>query len=571
MAEEAKGQQCALGSAWRSCRPLLLHAALFSAVINLLMLTGPLFMLQVYDRVLTSRSMPTLLALFLLVTFLFALLMGLDMVRGRVLLGAARQLRDRLDQQAFGAGFAGPAAAAGTGQALRELDAVERALSAPVAIAVMDLPWVPLFLLAIFALHPVLGGFALAGAAALVALSAAQGHRTAVAAQAAAAASVLAERTARELVGGHAVITPLGMRGAALARWSVAQSAARGAAGRLAADTAGFAAAGRAARLWLQSALLAAGAWLCIKGELTGGGMVAASVLFGRLLAPVEGLIAGWATAVRGLQARRWLEGFFARNPGLPVRLALPAPTGTLTLRNVSLRREGEEEPVLHQITLSVAAGRIVGLAGPSGSGKSTLLDVLSGVLTPQEGEVRLDGATPGQYASDGLGAALGYLPQEPLLFAATVAENIARLALTPDPAAVFEAARKAGAHDMILALPQGYDTRIGPGGRSLSGGQARRIAFARALFGGPAILVLDEPDGGQDGEAIEAITRAITGHRATGGAVVLASHRVRMLGLCDEILVLEHGRIIRAGAREVVLPALSGTGRPSVWQRGVA
>ncbi|HQY43507.1 MAG TPA: type I secretion system permease/ATPase [Paracoccaceae bacterium] len=572
MADDAKEQQSALADAWRSCRGPLIHAAVFSAVVNLLMLTGPLFMMQVYDRVLTSHSVPTLVALFVLVTFLFALLMGLDLVRGRVLVATAGGLRERLDERVFAAGFRGPATTVGTLQALRELDAVERALSSPVAVAVMDLPWVPLFLLAIFALHPLLGGFAVAGALALAGVSAAQGWRAALAGRGAAEAQFQAEMTAREFVGAEAQIVPLGMRGAALARWQVHQAAARSAAARLAYGMAGFGAAGRAARLYLQSALLAAGAWLSLGGELSGGGMVAASVLFGRMLAPVEGLIAGWPTAARAVQARRWLKGFFKSSRNGSDRLALPRPRGTLTLQDVTVCHEGEERPALSQISLSLAPGRIVGLAGPTGSGKSTLLAVMAGSLVPEAGEVRLDGATLGQYAPDMLGAALGYLPQEPRLFPATVAENIARLAQAPEAAAVIEAARKAGAHEMILALPQGYETRVGTGGRGLSGGQTRRIALARALFGRPALLLLDEPDCGQDGDANDAIMRAIIDHRAEGGSVVLASHRVRMLALCDEIAVLDGGHIRQSGPRERVLATLSGTHRPGPgWHRGVA
>jgi len=571
MRDDAKLQQSGGSSPWRRCRGPLLHAAVFSAAVNLLMLTGPIFMLQVYDRVLTSHSSATLAALLLIVTFLYIVLIGLDAVRARVLLGVGRLLRDGLDGRAFGAGLVTPGGSADMVRALRELDALQRALASPAAAAAMDLPWVPLFLLAIFGLHPALGWLALAGGCLLAGLSALQAQMTAAEAARSARASVRAEALAREFVGGQGVIAPLGMRAVARTRWQAAQDASLVALDRLAGRMSTFAALGRGARLYLQSVLLAAGAWLCLSGELTGGGMVAASVIFGRFLAPVEGVIAGWPQLARAWGAHRWLLS----GPGQQVlprpRLKLPTLTGRATLDEVTVRREGADRPALCGVSLSLRPGTITGLAGPSGSGKSTVLAVLAGLIPPDSGDMRHDGAAPSQYDPDALGAAMGFLPQEPLLFQATVAENIARLAARPDASAVIEAARRAGAHQLILDLPQGYDTLIGPAGRGLSGGQARRIALARALFGRPPILFLDEPDAGQDGATLAAIVRALVAHRAGGGMAVISSHHMRLLGLCDQVAVLREGQVLRIGAPGVVLSASGRDQVPLVLQHGVA
>jgi ATP-binding cassette subfamily C protein len=571
MVGDAKLQQSAFTLAWRGCRGAFVHAAVFSAVVNLLMLTGPLFMMQVYDRVLTSHSQETLVALFLLVTFLFCILMGLDGVRGRLLLGAGARLRAGLDDRAFRAGLSGACGSDGS-KALRELDALQRALSAPVAVAVMDLPWVPLFLVAIFALHPVLGWFAVAGGLALAALSALQGHLTAAGVRQAAICGANADRQAQDSFAGRAVIAALGMRGAATARWSAAQQAALAPLQTLAARTLAFGSAGRGLRLYLQSALLAVGAWLCLSDGLGGGAMVAASVIFGRALAPVEGVIAGWPLAVRAAQAHRWLKGFEGdRATAKEPVLALPTPRGTLVLRDVALHRAATAGAVVRGVSLATGPGRIVGIAGPSGAGKSTLLAAMAGLVPLTAGDLRLDGARLDQYQPDQLGMALGYLPQEPALLGATVAENIARLAVQPDPGAVIAAADRAGAHKMILTLPQGYDTPLGPMGSGLSGGQARRIALARALFGQPALLLLDEPDAGLDGDTLASLIRVITRHAAGGGAVVLASHRFQMLGICDDLLVLNPAHPPRFGLREKLLSSLMQTHPATAQQRSVA
>lgn len=571
MADDAKLQQSELQNPWRRCRGPLLHAAVFSGAVNLLMLTGPLFMMQVYDRVLTSHSSATLVALLLVVTFLYLVLVGLDAVRGRVLLGVGRLARDGLDDRAFAVGLAVPGRQADALRALRELDALQHALAAPVAAAIMDLPWVPLFLLAIFALHPVLGWLALGGGLSLAVLSVLQGRLTAADARNSATAAMRAESLAREFIAGQGVIAPLGMAGAARSRWLAAQALSLAARDRLAGGASLFAAAGRGARLYLQSALLAAGAWLCLEGELTGGGMVAASVIFGRFLAPVEGVIAGWPVIARGWAARRWIAGHPDLQPPPPPRLALPALSGAALLANVTVRRAGADRAALSDVSLAIRPGTITGLAGPSGSGKSTLLAVLAGLEAPVGGEVRLDGALPAQFDPDTLGAPIGFLPQEPHLFDATVAGNIARLSAAPDASAVIGAARRAGAHEMILDLPQGYNTWIGPAGRGLSGGQSRRIALARALFGRPALLLLDEPDAGQDAAGLAAIARAVLQHRAGGGSVVLASHRLRLLRLCDQVAVLEGGGLLRSGSPGVVLPAAGSDPAPLVLQRGAA
>lgn len=566
--DDTKLQQ---SGALRMPRGPLFHAMLFSAVVNLLMLTGPLFMMQVYDRVLTSHSTATLVALLLIVTFLYAVLVGLDAIRARVLLGIGRVMRGNLDRRALAAGLDRGAKPGDAIRSLRELDALDRALAAPAAVAVMDLPWAPVFLAAIFALHPLLGWLAVCGGAALAALSALQARLCASDSRRSASDMAGADALARAFLAGQATITPLGMKGAAVARWSAAQAGALAGLHRLAARSAAFAALARGGRLYLQSILLAAGAWLCLRGELTGGGMVAASVIFGRFLAPVEGVIAGWQTLLRAWRARLWLADQLAALAPLARRLDLPPPTGALTLAGVAARRGSDGRAALSDISLTVRPGMILGLAGPSGAGKSTLLGVVAGLVSPDRGEVRFDGAALAQFDPDQLGRAIGYFPQEPAFFPATVAENIARLEAAPDADAVIAAARRAGAHEMILTLPQGYDTPIGPQGRDLSVGQARRIALARAFHGQPALLVLDEPDAGQDAEGLAALARTLVAHRAAGGAVLLASHRVRLLRLCDQVAVLEGGRLVRCGPPSNVLGAPPRDGVLTTFDRGAA
>ena len=543
-------------------RGLLASAAVFSGFVNLLMLTGPLFMVQVYDRVLASRSVETLAALFLLVVFLFAIMSILDIARGRIMTRCAARLQTGLDRRVFSAALARSAVDpmdGVAGAALRDLEAMQKALSAPVVLAAMDLPWAPLFLSAIFLFHPLMGWLAILGGAILILASWLQQRLTLAAASKSMAAASRAEHCADQCRQESEVIRALGMQQAALARWQKARGAAM-VAGVAAADVSGAVNAfTRAFRLFLQSAMLALGAWLTLKGQLSGGAMMASSVLLGRALAPLEGLIGGWPLAQRALQGHRRLAAFLTEVEPEGPRTALPEPRAALEVQDLSIAPPGSERATLWLLSFHLRPGQVLGVVGPSGAGKSTLVKALAGVWPPSAGTIRLDGAGLGQYAPECLGAALGYLPQRVTLFEGTIATNIARLSAAPDAERVLRAAKLAGAHDMITAFAKGYDTLVSPAGPGcLSGGQIQRIGLARALFGDPALLILDEPDASLDGEGVHALATAIRNHKAGGGAVLLTAHRQTLLRECDFLLALEGGTRRAFGPRDQVLAALS-------------
>jgi ATP-binding cassette subfamily C protein len=540
-----------------AARGLLGPVLAFSALVNLLMLTGPLFMLQVYERVLPSRSAASLYALFGLVGFLYAAMVVLDHARARLVarLGArlARQLEgpvfeaaQRLQQRRPG----DPLARAAPG----DLDTLQRWLASPVFLALFDAPWVPAYMALIFLFHPLLGWLAVAGAAALLGLAVL--NQVVVRGRLAAAAdhARAAERLGEALGAEAGTLAALGMERAAFARWAALRGQALVATIDGSDRAAFFAAASRGLRLFLQSAMLAAGAWLVLAGQLGPGAMIAASIILGRALAPVEQAVGQWGSvqAARlgwhrlGLLLAGWREA--------PARLALPRPAGMLSAQDLVVMPPGERRASLREVSLQVAPGQCLGVIGPSGAGKSTLARALVGAWPLAAGAVRLDGLALEAWDPEVLGAAIGYLPQRVVLFDGTVADNIARLQPGADPQAVIEAARAAGAHEMILSLPRGYDTPVTGGGSVLSGGQVQRIGLARALYGAPAVVVLDEPDAHLDGAGMAALGAALRALKARGAAVVVVAHRAAALAACDEVLALDGGRVVAQGPRERVL-----------------
>jgi len=537
-------------------RGLLAAVVAFSAFVNILMMTGSIFMLQVYDRVLASRSIETLAALSLVAVFLYLVLGLLDQARARVMVRAAAQVQAQLDRRVFSATLAGSGSASAA-LALRDLEALQRALASPGLLALMDVPWVPLFLGLIFLFHPLMGWLALAGGGVLIAASALQQHLTRDAATRAFAAQHSAERSAEQFRNAAEELRALGMQDRACERWQSARSEAMRQ-GIAAADAGtGINAFSRTFRLFLQSAMLALGAVLTLRGYLSGGAMVSSSVLLGRALAPIEGLIAGWPLLARALAGRRRLAGFLADVPPARPRLVLPHPVGRIAATGLSIAPPGSDRPVLRIPSLTITQGQIVGVVGPSGAGKSTLLRALCGAWAPLAGEIRLDGAMLAQYDPAILGAAIGYVPQRVGLFQGTIGENIARLAARPDPATVIRAARASGSHDMILSLPDGYDTRIDAHHTPLSGGQVQRIGLARAMFGDPPLWLLDEPDANLDAEGTLALGAAVRAHKARGGTAVLTAHRQTLLHDCDIILALDRGTVRALGPRADIWPNL--------------
>lgn len=536
---------------------LFLFVGIFSAAVNLLMLTGPLFMLQVYDRVLASRSVETLTALFILVVFLFTLMGVIDVARNRIMSRVAARFQERMEPRVFAAALQDGAASgsdAVTQGSLRDLEAVQRMIASPVMMAFFDIPWAPVFLAAVFMFHPLLGVVALGGMMILVGATLLNQWLGRVPLQAGSIAGQRADRMADLYRQEGEIVESLGMRGAAFHRWQEARDAATEAT-MLGSDRAtGFTVFSRTFRLFLQSAMLAVGAWLVLQHEVTPGAMIASSILMGRALAPIEQIVGGWPMFQRARDGWDHLSGLLSRRPPVVGRTPLPRPEARIEAVQVSVVPPGQGAPVLRGVGFGLAPGQALGVIGPSGSGKSTLARALIGAWPIATGSIRLGGATLDQYEPDVLGSLIGYLPQQVTLFDGTIAENIARLSPAPDPQRVVAAARAAAAHQMILDLPQGYDTQITQTGGRLSGGQIQRIGLARALYADPVLFVLDEPNSNLDNEGSEALNVAIRTIKARGGAVIIMAHRPAAITECELLLVLDHGMRRAFGPRDEVL-----------------
>ena len=538
----------------RRNRGLIWAVFLFSLFTNALMLTGPLYMLQVYDRVLGSRSEETLLALSLLVAFLFLMMGLLDYARGRVASRIGARFQDGLDERVFRATLA---RAGRTGQpqtGLSDLEAIQRLLSSPVFLAIFDLPWTPLFLLAVFVFHPWLGWLALGGGAVLILITLINQSRSAEPLRDATRAAMLADRAASRLQSEAELVQSLGMQTRALDRWRALRSAALGD-GIAAADrVGGYTTLTKTLRLFLQSAMLGLGAYLVLQGELTAGAMIAGSILMGRALAPIELAIGQWQVVARARDGWQRLQALLSEERPEPARLPLPRPRALLEVNQLSVVPPGAAQATLRGVSFRVQPGQAVGVIGPSGAGKSTLAKALTGVWRPAGGQIRLDAATLDQYDPDTLGQLIGYLPQAVTLFDGTLAQNIARLEPSPDPEKVVNAARRAAADDLIRRQPQGYDTQMSAEGGRLSGGQIQRVGLARALYGNPVLLVLDEPNSNLDNEGTEALNRAIRDMKAAGNAVLIMAHRPAAIRECEMLLVLDGGGARLFGPRDEVL-----------------
>ena len=538
----------------RRNRGLIWAVFLFSLFTNALMLTGPLYMLQVYDRVLGSRSEETLLALSLLVAFLFLMMGLLDYARGRVASRIGARFQDGLDERVFRATLA---RAGRTGQpqtGLSDLESIQRLLSSPVFLAIFDLPWTPLFLLAVFVFHPWLGWLALGGGVVLILITLINQSRSAEPLRDATRAAMLADRAASRLQSEAELVQSLGMQTRALDRWRALRSAALGD-GIAAADrVGGYTTLTKTLRLFLQSAMLGLGAYLVLQGELTAGAMIAGSILMGRALAPIELAIGQWQVVARARDGWQRLQALLSEERPEPARLPLPRPRALLEVNQLSVVPPGATQATLRGVSFRVQPGQAVGVIGPSGAGKSTLAKALTGVWRPAGGQIRLDAATLDQYDPDTLGQLIGYLPQTVTLFDGTLAQNIARLEASPDPDMVVNAARRAAADDLIRRQPQGYDTQMSTEGGRLSGGQIQRVGLARALYGDPVLLVLDEPNSNLDNEGTEALNRAIRDMKAAGNAVLIMAHRPAAIRECEMLLVLDGGGARLFGPRDEVL-----------------
>ena len=553
-------------------RPLVAYAALFSVCINVLLLVPSLYMIQVFDRVIASRSSETLVVLTLAAAGAIAVMAALDALRARLLATGGAALDAMLGPRVLHGLLAGAARLGGAEyvHGMRDAATLRGFASGTGMLALFDAPWLPVYIAVIFLFHPLLGAVATAGAAALVGLAALNERLTRAPLDAQQAAARTAMRYADASLRNAHVVGALGMERAVSRRWAWLNDAAQREqvrAARLAANVGG---ASKLLRQGLQVAMLAAGAYLVIEQHVTGGVMMAATIILGRALAPVESLIASWRSLVEAQGAWRRLDALLASRASDRDATALPAPRGALCAERVYFSPGPGDKAILKGVSLELAPGESLSLIGPSASGKSTLARVLLGVWAPTSGTVRLDGADVASWPRRRLGPHLGYLPQDVELFSGTVAENIARFG-KPDPQAVVAAAHRANAHEMILQLPQGYDTEIGEGGTALSGGQRQRIGLARALYGRPRIVVLDEPNANLDAEGEAALMQAMNGLRREGVTLIAISHRPSVLAGVDKLLVLKDGAVAAFGPRDAVMGQVTpGSGAAAMPLRAV-
>ncbi|SIO19084.1 ATP-binding cassette, subfamily C, exporter for protease/lipase [Sulfurivirga caldicuralii] len=531
---------------------------IFSFFINLLMLTGPLYMLQVYDRVLASRNDMTLIALTILVVGLFLLMALLEFVRSRVLVRVGAAIEAKLNSRVFDAAFEATLRRGGANarQALSDLTQLRQFMTGNGPFAFFDAPWFPIYIAVIFVLHPWLGWFSIAAALILVALTIWNEVSTKKPLAEANRLANQATNFAHNNLSNAEVIEAMGMLDALRARWKhlhakhlVEQARASDKAGFITSLT-------KFVRLTSQSLILGLGAYLAIRNQITPGEMIVGSILMGRALAPLDQLIANWKGFTQARLAYHRLKKLLAQFPKKPEQMPLPAPKGLVKVENVVAVPPGGQVPILRGVNCGFAPGTITAIIGPSGSGKSTLARLLVGVWPSHGGKVRIDGADVAQWDKSELGPYLGYLPQDIELFDGTIAENIARFGEI-DPGKVVEAAQLAGVHEMILHFPKGYDTPIGPGGAALSGGQRQRIALARAIYGDARIIVLDEPNSNLDDAGERALLTALQHLKEQNRTVVVITHRTNILKVVDNILVIRDGVSQAFGPREQVLQAL--------------
>ncbi|MDE0406682.1 MAG: type I secretion system permease/ATPase [Alphaproteobacteria bacterium] len=550
-------------------RRLLMSVGFFSVFVNLLMLTGPLFMLQVYDRVLTSRSEATLVTLAGITAFLFLMMGILDYARGRVLARAGARLQAGLDSRVLRAILArsvSPAERARPATGLRDLEAMQRFASGSGPFAFFDAPWTPVFLAVLFMFHWLLGVLAVFSGCLLLALALINQARTGRLQQELGEAAAGSAHFVEQMRAGSETVQGLGMQEAVVTRSAALRDALLERT-LAASDRSGFFSVTiKTLRLFLQSMMLGLGAWLAIQGLVTFGVIIAASILLGRALAPIDQAVGQWPLLQRALAARRSLARLLEETPPDGSRTALPAPRAILDVQGLIVAAPGAQAPAVRGASFRLEPGRAAGIAGASAAGKSTLARALAGVYRPLGGSVRLDGAELEQYGP-ALGRHIGYLPQEVLLFDGTVAQNIARFSSDAQDEDIVDAAKRTGAHDMILKLPGGYDFQVAAGGAALSGGQRQRIALARAFYGSPVVVVMDEPDSNLDAEGTMALARALEGHKKRGGAAVVVAHRHGAFAQCDIVYVMEGGRPVPAttGRRKAPVRQLQAGARPLV------
>ncbi len=560
-----------LVAAIRKCRPALAAAFVLSLFINASMLVSPLYSMQVYDRVLTSRNAGTLILLTLIVVAFLALYGLLEYARSGVLVRTALFFETALRRPLFDTMLKAelsPRNRPGQ-QVIRDAELLRESIAGGTATIFFDLPWIPVYIILCFVLHPVLGIIALTGAAALVTIAVITDLVTKANVQETTKLSAEAHGLAAAALRNGEAVRGLGMGDIVLDRWCGVQSAAQAAAAAAHEKGATMQAVTKFVRVAVQTALLCAGALLAIEGMISPGAMLASSVVMGRALAPVEQLIAQWKRLVACRASYRRLKGVFEAHPQAATPADLPAPKGCVEVENAVVFPPLSQRPAVKYVNFSLQPGECVAVLGASGSGKSSLARALAGVWPLADGSIRIDGATYTQWDANRLGKHIGYLPQDVDLFSGSIAENIARLD-SGHQDQVIAAAQAAGVHEAILRLPKGYDTRIGEGGMSLSGGMRQRIGLARALYGNPSLIVLDEPNSNLDEEGERALARAIDQLKAAARTVVVITHRPAALASADRVMIMSLGQLVAIGPRDEVLSRVRGN-RVAVVQNDTA
>jgi PrtD family type I secretion system ABC transporter len=549
-----------LAAALHSCRGAFAGIAVMSGALNILALTGSFFMLEVYDRVLPSRSVPTLVGLLIIASVLYVCHGLLDMLRGRILVRIGGFIDETLSGRVYDLVARLPLKGRNPRdgmQPIQDLDQVRSFLSGVGPAALFDLPWMPVYLAICFLFHFYIGIATTLASIVLIAITLITEVFTRrpvqLAATLAAERNMLAEATRRNAEVLHA----MGMGKRMGAVWIETNTKYMGANERAADVGGGLASFSRALRLLVQSAVLAIGAYLVIEQKASAGIIIAASIITARALAPVEQAIAQWRVFVAARQSWRRLNDTLNALPGTGVSMQLPAPASNLAVENIAVVPPGARNLAVRDISFRLYSGNGLGIIGPSASGKSSLARTLVGAWTPARGKIRLDGAALEQWSPEELGRHIGYLPQDVELFAGTVAQNIARFEPEADPMAIIAAANAAGVHELILRLPEGYETQIGESGAALSAGQRQRVGLARALYGEPFLVVLDEPNSNLDMEGEEALGQAMLGVRKRGGILVVVAHRPTALAAVDLVLVMAEGRPQALGQRDEILARL--------------
>ena len=539
---------------------------LFSAAVNLLYLAPSLYMMQVYDRVMTTGGISTLVFVSIVLLLALAVLSLLDTVRSRILTRGSLRLDRLLSRKILQAAFsAGSGSDPKSAQAMRDFDTVRQAATGPAAVAVLDAPWAPVYITICFLIHPLLGVLVLVGGAGLVGIAVLneRSQRRAMKDGGERSAALFAAHEAERQ--GAEAARALGMRGPLIDRHLAARADVLDVQSTAAFSGVGYASLTKFFRLALQSAALGLGALLAVQREVSPGAVIAATILTSRAFSPLEQIVGAWRQIGQATVSWKSLKDLLDKAPVDVARTPLPPPTGQTTLERIGVRAPGSDRVVLRDVMAQFGPGEIVGVVGPSGAGKSTLARVIAGAVPPAAGVVRIDNASYADWDPEALARHIGYLPQDVQLFSGTIAENIARFRQEPDAGArAVEAARQAGAHDMILRLPEAYDTKLGPQGRGLSFGQAQRIGLARALFGEPVLLVLDEPNAHLDAEGEAALVSALKTVRARGATCVVVAHRAGIMSAADTVMVLREGRMEAFGPRDQVFSKLAAVPAPA-------